>query len=110
MAAVDRLDLHPVEASSANAAAGTVAATLTTTAASPGAIVAAPSAAAAAASMWVAVPVVATDAESEAKTVTAALAARGVKVTTRNGQAVSATVETNEANRQALTAEPVMSV
>jgi hypothetical protein len=109
VAAVDRIDLNPGPAQSANAETGAVAAEIATGAPSVGA---APTAAASAkaASMWVAVPVISTDTAEQALTVDAALAARGVNIASRDVQAVNATMVTDEDNGRALTSHQDLSV
>lgn len=109
MAAVDQIDFRPVGTSAANAASGAVAAQLATSATSTGSAAAAPAGAQAAATMWAAVPVAATTMLGQAVTVSAAMAWRGVKLTTRNCEAVGAMVAMNEGNRESLTPHPVVS-
>jgi hypothetical protein len=108
MAAVDRIDLKPVEAQAANTRTAQVASGVAQTA-TPS-MAAAPSAAKAAASMWMALPVIIGEAEQRSAVLGAALAARGVTIATRNSEAVATTVETDDQNRQSLTPEPVVSV
>src|ERR1700738_3117255 len=107
MAAVDRIDLKPIEAQAANTRGGQVA-TDVAQAATPS--MAAAPVAKAAASMWVAVPVITAEAEQQGTAVGSALAARGVNIATRNSEAVTTTVEADDQNRQSLTPEPVISV
>jgi hypothetical protein len=108
MAAVDRVDLKPIEAQAANTRGGQVA-TDVAQAATPS-MAATPAAAKAAASMWVALPVITAEVEQQGTVVGAALAARGVNIATRNSEAVATTVEADDQNRQSLTPEPVISV
>jgi len=108
MAAVDIIDLKPVQAQAANTR-GTHAAAEVAQAATPS-VAAAPAAGKAAASMWVGLPVITAEVEREAGVVGAALATRGGTIATRNSEAVARTVEADDQNRQSLTPEPVISV
>jgi hypothetical protein len=113
MPAVQRhIELEPEPVTAANATTSASVAAVGGVGVTAGATAGAAAGAAAAATAvfpgWALVAEMTSTSEVQLETVLAALSGRGAKIDRKNSEAVAAAVETNEANRQSLTVEPVV--
>jgi hypothetical protein len=104
------VELDAAAATAANGSSSSVAASLAVTAASPDALTGVPAAAETIASIWLPAAAIVGDMDRDSAAAVAGLAAHGIKVAERHVEAVIATVGTDEANSQALTTVPAVSL